>query len=140
MYKALAIWNGVLIALMVSFNGLLAESIGNNEALILIHLIGLMGTTIIFFVKREKFVSIKGLSPFLFTAGLIGIFNVTFNNICFIELGAALTLGLCLLGQLIASSIIDHFGLLGVKVNPLNLKKITGIIIMSIGIVIMIVI
>lgn len=140
MYRALAIWNGILIALMVSFNGLLAEAIGNNEALIIIHIIGLLGTSIIFIIKKEKFVSVKGLSPFLFTAGIIGIFNVTFNNMCFIELGAALTLGLCLLGQLIASTIIDHFGLLGVKVNPLNFKKIAGIIIMSIGIVIMILI
>lgn len=138
MYKALAIWNGILIALMVSFNGMLAGAIGNSEALILIHLIGLIGTSIIFIIKRQKFVSYKGLPLYLFLAGAIGIFNVTFNNLCFIELGAALTLGLCLFGQLLASSVIDHFGLLGVKVNPLNVKKLAGIVIMGIGIIIMI--
>lgn len=139
MFEFVAVFNGVLIALMISFNGLLSQEIGNNESLIIIHLVGLIGTTIIFIISRNKLKSIKGLPIYIFSGGAIGIFNVTLNNICFDKLGAALTISLGLMGQLIASMFIDHFGLLGVKQNKINIRKLTGITIMSIGIVVMIV-
>ncbi|QUH30915.1 DMT family transporter [Vallitalea guaymasensis] len=139
MFEFVAIFNGVLIALMISFNGLLSQQIGNNESLIIIHLAGLIGTSIIFLISRNKIKSIKGIPKYLFLGGAIGIFNVTMNNVCFDKLGAALTISLGLMGQLIASMCIDHFGLLGVKKNKINIRKLTGIAIMSIGIIVMIV-
>ncbi|GMQ65327.1 DMT family transporter [Vallitalea maricola] len=139
MFEFVAVFNGVLIALMISFNGLLAQQIGNNESLIIIHLVGLIGTSIIFLISRNKLQSIKGLPKYLFLGGAIGIFNVTMNNVCFDKLGVALTISLGLMGQLIASMCIDHFGLLGVKKNKINIRKLTGIAIMSIGIIVMIV-
>ncbi|MCT4545220.1 MAG: DMT family transporter [Vallitalea sp.] len=139
MCKIIAIFNGVLITFMIAVNGFLAGEIGNNASLICIHLIGLITLCIIFLIRKEKFKSIKGLSIYLFTGGAIGVFIVFFNNICFNNLGASLTLGLGLLGQLIASMLIDNFGLLGVKKNKINIRKLTGIGIMTIGIIIMIV-
>ncbi|GMQ57340.1 DMT family transporter [Vallitalea sediminicola] len=139
MFEFVAVINGVMIALMISFNGLLAQQVGNNESLIIIHLVGLIGTSIIFLISRSKLKSIKGLPKFLFLGGAIGIFNVTLNNVCFDKLGVALTISLGLMGQLIASMFIDHFGLLGIKKNKINIKKLTGIAIMSIGIVVMII-
>lgn len=139
MFEFVAVINGVMIALMISFNGLLAQQVGNNESLIIIHLVGLIGTSIIFLISRNKLKSIKGLPKFLFLGGAIGIFNVTLNNVCFDKLGVALTISLGLMGQLIASMFIDHFGLLGIKKNKINIRKLTGIAIMSIGIVVMII-
>ncbi|MCT4687227.1 DMT family transporter [Vallitalea sp.] len=139
MFEFVAVFNGVLIALMISFNGLLAQHIGNNKSLIIIHLVGLIGTSIIFLISRNKLKSTKGLPKYLFLGGAIGIFNVTMNNVCFDKLGVALTISLGLMGQLIASMSIDHFGLLGVKKNKINIRKLTGIAIMSIGIIVMII-
>lgn len=134
MYKMMAALDGVLIALMVVFNGLLASKTGNSQSLIIIHVVGLLGTTLLLIASRNKLKSIRGIPFYLFIAGALGIFNVLFNNISFLKLGATLTLCLNLLGQLIASMIIDHFGLLGQQVNKINSTKLLGISIMILGI------
>ena len=134
MYKMMATLDGVLIALMVVFNGLLASRTGNSQSLIIIHVVGLLGTTLLLIVSRNRLKSIRGIPFYLFIAGALGIFNVLFNNISFLKLGATLTLCLNLLGQLIASMIIDHFGLLGQQVNKINSTKLLGISIMILGI------
>lgn len=135
MYKMMAALDGVLIALMVVFNGLLASRTGNSQSLIIIHVVGLLGTTLLLIGSRNRLKSIRGIPFYLFIAGALGIFNVLFNNISFLKLGATLTLCLNLLGQLIASMIIDHFGLLGQQVNKINSTKLLGISIMILGII-----
>lgn len=135
MYKMMAALDGVLIALMVVFNGLLASKTGNSQSLIIIHVVGLLGTTLLLIGSRNRLKSIRGIPFYLFIAGALGIFNVLFNNISFLKLGATLTLCLNLLGQLIASMIIDHFGLLGQQVNKINSTKLLGISIMILGII-----
>ena len=135
MYKMMATLDGILIALMVVFNGLLASKTGNSQSLIIIHVVGLLGTTLLLIGSRNRLKSIRGIPLYLFIAGALGIFNVLFNNISFLKLGATLTLCLNLLGQLIASMIIDHFGLLGQQVNKINSTKLLGISIMILGII-----
>ncbi|WP_432667161.1 DMT family transporter [Wukongibacter baidiensis] len=140
MYKALATFDGVLIALMVAFNGLLASHIGNEQSLMVIHFIGLLGTIILLLGSRNRLQSLNGLPAYLFIAGALGIFNVLFNNLSFSALGATLTLSLNLIGQLITSMLIDHFGLLGLISNRINRTKLIGISIMVLGIISMMII
>jgi len=137
MYKSLAIFDGILVALMVSFNGLLAFQLGNGPSLIVIHGIGLLGTILLLLVSRTSLKSIRGLPVYLFMAGALGIFNVLFNNLSFTALGATLTLSLNLVGQLLASMVLDHFGLLGLALNRINSMKLLGITIMILGIFLM---
>ncbi|QUI24821.1 DMT family transporter [Vallitalea pronyensis] len=137
MYKMLAGLDGVLIALMVAFNGLLASAIGNEGALLAIHFIGLLGTCILLLGSRTKLKTVKGVPIYLFAAGALGIMNVLFNNQCFLALGAAVTLSLNILGQLLASTIIDYFGLLGLKKCPINKTKLAGMGMMVMGMIVM---
>ncbi|MNI28988.1 hypothetical protein D3C73_827930 [compost metagenome] len=52
-------------------------------------------------------------------------------------LGASLTLSLGLLGQSVASILIDHYGFLGAEVVKFNKQKLIGLIAISLGIFIM---
>lgn len=140
MYKFMATLDGVLIGLMVVLNGLLASKTGNTQSLVIIHGVGFLGSIVLLIGSRTCLKSIKGLSYYLFTAGALGIFTVLFNNISFLKLGATLTLCLNLLGQLFASMIIDHFGLLGQQINNVNFLKLLGVAIMTLGIIAMILI
>lgn len=137
MYKIMATLDGVLIGLMVVFNGLLASKIGNTQSLVIIHGVGLLGSIVLLIGSRTRLISIKALPYYLFIAGALGIFTVLFNNISFLKLGATLTLCLNLIGQLLASMIIDHFGLLGQQKNEINGIKLLGVAMMVVGIVAM---
>ena len=73
----------------------------------------------------------------MFTGGLIGILTVLFTNIGFMGLGVSLTVSLSLLGQLITSLVIDHFGYFNMTVVEFDKKKILGLIIIIAGIYVM---
>lgn len=137
MHKFSAAFIGVLIAIMVAFNGTLDSEVGTYLATIIIHLVGLITIIFILIFKREKFLVKEGIPRYLFSAGSIGVFVVAFNNICFSNLGASLTLSLGIIGQLLLSCIIDHFGLLGMKIYKFKKKKLIGFVIIFMGIVIM---
>lgn len=133
MFKGLAIFDGMLISLMVMVNGLLAMTLGDYAALIVIHITGLITITIILIMKRKK-ISISKVPFILLTGGAFGVFTLFSNSVCVGELGVTLTLGIGLLGQIIVSCIIDHFGLFGVKKYKFIPKKSIGIILMCVGI------
>ncbi|WP_105618818.1 DMT family transporter [Vallitalea okinawensis] len=137
MYKGFALLNGVLIAIMIALNSMLSMATDAFISLLIIHGVGLITISLIILFKRVKLVSLKGIPFYLLLAGAIGVISVFLNNAAFISIGAALTIGLGLYGQLIASVIIDHFGLLGMKKIPLNKKKLIGFAIMAFGILIM---
>lgn len=139
MFNILSIFIGILIGLMTSFNGILATYTGNYTSSVIIHFVGLIGVTFILFFNKAKLKFDRSIPLALYSAGVIGVFTVLFNNLTFVPLGATLTMALGLLGQTISSIIIDHFGLLGVTVSKFNSKKLIGLCIIIIGLIIMVI-
>lgn len=139
MFNILSIFIGILIGLMTSFNGILATYTGNYTSSVIIHFVGLIGITFILFFNKAKLKFDRSIPLALYSAGVIGVFTVLFNNLTFVPLGATLTMALGLLGQTISSIIIDHFGLLGVTVSKFNSKKLIGLCIIIIGLIIMVI-
>ncbi|WP_142337552.1 DMT family transporter [Bacillus sp. AFS059628] len=137
LYNFLSVFIGVLIAVMLPLNGILSELIGKYTASVVIHLVGLLAVIFILIVNKNKIHFDKSIPLFLYSAGAIGVFTVLFNNISFSVLGASITIALSLLGQSIASIVIDHFGLLGMKVAKFEKKKLIGLCFISSGIIIM---
>lgn len=139
MYKLYAAFVGILLAFMITFNGILAHYVGDYSALVIIHVVGLITLMPILFLKKEKKFKLKGIPIYLLSAGALGIFMVFFNNICFSFLGVSLTVSLGLLGQSITSCIIDHYGLFGMEVSKFHKEKLFGFLLVFIGIIIMVI-
>ncbi|MCB2291082.1 DMT family transporter [Clostridium sp. CS001] len=138
MYKASAVFIGILITIMVTFNGVLASSTGQYVSILIIHIVGLMAIIIILMFKREKIKLHRNIPLYLFSGGSIGVLVVFLNNLCFSYLGASLTLSLGLFGQLVLASFIDHYGLFGMDIYKFKKKKIIGFAIVFLGLVTMI--
>ena len=137
MYNLLSIFIGALIGIMVYFNGILSIYLGNYTSSVIVHLVGLIGIIIVLICAKSKLKFDRKLPLFLYSAGVIGVFTVLFSNIGFMSVGASLTIALSLLGQTISAIIIDHYGLLGVNAIKFNKKKLIGLSIIILGIVIM---
>lgn len=137
MYNFLSLFIGILISIMVAFNGHLSKGLGTYSSLVLIHLIGFIGVLAIIFYKKLR-VSFKNNLPlYLYSAGAISVFTVMFNNLTFAVLGVSLPLALGLLGQLLISLAFDHYGLLGMPKIKFNKKKFFGLSIITAGIIVM---
>ena len=137
MTKLISVMIGMLITLMITLNGSLATGTGNYTSSVLIHLIGLIGTVLVMVITKSRLKSQKKLPIYFYSAGVIGVATVLFNNISFQGFGVSLTVAIGLLGQSIASLIIDQFGFLGMKRISFDYKKTFGFMLILLGILVM---
>ena len=71
--------------------------------------------------------TVSGVHWTLWMAGLLGAFYVTATIVLAPRLGTALTFGLVVAGQLVMAVVMDHFGMFGMPVQPVNLPRIAGV-------------
>lgn len=128
---------GMLIAIMILFNATLSQAAGNYGSLVIIHFAGLVCISLIVVFKKLSIKSSEKLPILLYSAGVLGVITVLFNNISFVKLGMSATLSLGLFGQSLTSMVIDHYGFLEMKVARFNPRKLIGLFIIGIGIFIM---
>jgi bacterial/archaeal transporter family-2 protein len=71
----------------------------------------------------------------MWLGGLLGAFFVCASIVLPPRLEAT-TMGLFLAGQVIASIALDHFGLLGVTVQPASIPRLLGALLIIVGVTI----
>ncbi len=137
MYNILALLIGALISIMVSFNSGLEGYVGSTYSVVIIHAIGLIAILIVAAIKKEKIVIKEAIPFYLFLGGIFGVMLTLVNVITIGSIGVALTTSLAVFGQLVFSSLVDHFGLFGLTKYEFNPKKLVGLLIVFVGLVIM---
>ena len=137
MYNILALLIGALISIMVSFNSGLEGYVGSTYSVVIIHAIGLIAILIVAAIKKEKIVIKEAIPFYLFLGGIFGVMLTLVNVTTIGRIGVALTTALAVFGQLVFSSLVDHFGLFGLTKYEFNPKKLVGLLIVFVGLVIM---
>lgn len=79
--------------------------------------------------------SATALPWWIWSGGIMGAFFVAASTFFAPQLGATTMLALILAGQIVASVIFDHFGLLGYPLHPLNLQRSLGLLLLMSGVV-----
>lgn len=138
MYKGLALKTGVLLAIMLFFNGMLTSITGAYSSNLIFHLVGFLFILAICIVRKEKGLHFKEIPMVFFLPGVLSVLTIVLNNMCIPKLGITLTIGISLFGQLLISNLIDHFGLFEMKVNKFKKEKLIGFSIILVGIFAMI--
>ena len=70
----------------------------------------------------------------MYLGGLLRAFYVCASIVLTPRLGVATTIGLFLAGQVMASIVIDHFGLFGIPVQPASIPRILGALLIIVGV------
>lgn len=136
--SALSLASGIMIAVMVTANGLAAGIFGNWFSLIVIHSVGLLTAGIVLIFQKSLGNIFRGVPFGYLLGGAVGVITILLNNLCVNNIGVAMTLGLALVGQIIASAAAEHFGILGMKKKKMTLKKAPAYILIIAGAVMMI--
>lgn len=139
MNNFLAALSGILLSIMVTFNGLLTNKYDSYTASVIIHMVGLFSIILLLIVTKSNIKLQKATPIWEYSAGAIGVLTIIFFNLTFPVLGIAVPLALSLLGQSVSSIVIDHYGLLGIKKDKFDHKKIVGLLLIISGIVVMMV-
>lgn len=92
-----------------------------------------------FLLSRQEILALTALAGapwWAWAGGFLGAFFVTSSIILTPRLGAANTVSSILAGQIFASILLDHFGLLNLPVHAVTLPKIVGAVLVMIGVIV----
>lgn len=130
----LSFLSAACIAVMLVLNGKLTEVYDFYASTFIIHLVGLIATTVIMWFKKEKFRLGKAVPIILYTGGLIGVGTTIFNNAAYGKISVSAILALSLFAQAVTSLVIDHFGFFHMPVQKFNSGKLIGFLFTMLGI------
>jgi len=100
-----------------------------------------VGTTGLFFyalIVRIPWPATQTLAQlpwWLWSGGLLGAFLVAITILLVPKLGAATLMGCMIAGQMLASLLLDHYGVVGYPVHPATLWRVLGVILVVSGVV-----
>lgn len=133
MYSFLTLFAGGCQSAMASLNEMITGHLGMLGMSLAVHMIG--GILLIFYMKiavHEK-LKISGMPWYLYSAGFFGIFLVASSSYCIGTLGVSVMTCVSVVGQLVTSAVIDHFGWFSVPRVPFNKKRIPCFLIIVAG-------
>lgn len=140
-YPLLALAAGAALATQVALNGKLKAHLGTPVQATLISLaVGAVAALAICLIARYPWPDRASLLATPWSAwagGLLGVVYLSATVIVAPRLGVAATFGLVVVGQIVTALVMDHFGLLGVPVNPLSTWKLLGIALVIGGVVVL---
>lgn len=139
MYYFLALLTGVLISVMVAFNGQLTAAHGIYTASAVIHVTGLVFVSLLLIAKRELPFPLasRGIPFYLYLGGAAGVITVVLTNFAFGQITVSALLAMGLFGQSLSGIAVDQFGLFGMARHPFNRRKLIGLALMLSGIGVM---
>lgn len=137
MYYSMSLLAGMLISVMVVFNGSLNARVGQLAALVVIHSIGLAVIGLTMLAKGEK-PRFPKLPVYLYVGGFIGVLTTVFNNTAFGHISVSAMMALSLLGESLSGLAADHYGFLGIPKRAFRTEKLWGALLTLIGIAVMI--
>jgi bacterial/archaeal transporter family-2 protein len=136
-FYLLPIFAGIAITVQSGINSQLRAAIQHPlMAAFISFIVGTVALAIMLFFSKETFPELGQYSNvkwYQYSGGLLGAFVVTSTLIVVSRIGAANMFVLIIAGQLATAVIMDHFGVLGVKENPMNLQKLIGLVLVICG-------
>ena len=135
---ALGIVAGFGLAAQIGMNSQLRKVLHSaNTAALISFLVGTVGLIGLLLATRAELPSRDALASvpaWAWFGGLCGAFYVAISTVVATELGATSLLGLALAGQLATALLLDHFGWLGLPVNPITWTRIAGVALLAAGV------
>lgn len=128
---------GALLPTQAGMNYKLSQVVNSHILAALISfIVGTVGLAAYFFVFDFKTLSIQNMDSgpwWLWLGGLCGAFYVAMTIIAAPKLGATVMFTLFLTGQMAASLVLDHYGLIGFPVKEFSEWRIFGVILVVCG-------
>jgi transporter family-2 protein len=126
---------GIAIGIQGPLTSLIGQRLGPLESVFIVHLGGAIAAAVPLLALRGGVLGQWHTLPwYAFLSGALGLIIVTMITFTMPRLGSTATVALAVVGQLIIGVTIDHFGLLGVAVRPVDLSRVLGVLVLLVGV------
>jgi transporter family-2 protein len=128
----LAVLAGMAVGTQAGINGALGKKVGTLEGALISFGIGTVSLLLLaIFFGKGNILSAVSVPKWQLTGGLLGAFYVFVMVLIVPQIGAASAIIAIIVGQLLITSAIDHFGWIGAKQIPLDWRRIIGLVLMA---------
>jgi transporter family-2 protein len=126
---------GIAVTLQAQFMGIMDKSIGTLESVFITYGSGGLIVGIAMLISRGGNLSAWGSVPlYALTSGVLGLIIVGTIGYSTPRLGLVTAFTILVASQFIAGALLDHFGILGAELRPINLSRLAGIGVMLLGV------
>ena len=135
-HSAIMLAAGIGIPVLAALNAALGRFIGSPAmAATVLFVVAFMTALIVVLITAPQAVGKVASAPkHLLLGGVLIAFYVLSITWIAPVIGVGNAVFFVLIGQMIAAAIIDHFGLFGAQVSPLNITRASGIMVMAFGV------
>ncbi|MGZ2258669.1 DMT family transporter [Roseobacter sp. A03A-229] len=135
-YALIMLVAGIGIPMLAALNAALGVRIGSPAAAAtVLFAVAFVSSAAVMVLTGPQALSEVALAPrHLFLAGVLIAFYVLSITYVAPTFGVGNAVFFVLLGQLISTALIDHFGLFGARVSPIDAKRALGISLMAAGV------
>ena len=137
-YLVFLILAGIFQGFMVSLNGQLGNYYSLMGVCFFVHAIAAVLLFLFITLKEKKRITFLGVPKYVYVVGFMGVTLVATTSWCTLQIGATAMLSLSVIGQMIASAIVDHFGWFNVVKKPFHWKQIPCYIMVLAGVLIVV--
>lgn len=134
----LGIAAGAVLPIQAALNARVGHAVGSPIAAAFISfLVGglaLLGIVVAQGTTMQQITQLRALPPLTLAGGLLGTVYVTGVTVLAPRLGATLTVGLVIIGQLLLALTLDQFGWLGLTTHPLSGLRALGMLLLLLGV------
>lgn len=132
----IAALGGIAVSLQAQFMGLIDKRVGTLESMFLTYGIGGLLIALIVLLQRGHNLSAAwdALPWYAWTSGLLGLVIVGTIGFSTPRLGLVTALAIIVGAQFATGAVIDHFGLFGADVRPLDLARVAGLGLILVGV------
>ena len=125
---------GIAVALQAQFMGLMDQHIGTLESVFITYAGGGVLVGIAMLLSRGGNLATWQTVPwYTLSSGLLGLVIVGAIGYGTARLGLVTSMTIIIAAQFFTGAVIDHFGLLGAELRPLNVARLTGVGLMLLG-------
>ena len=137
-YYILALISGILMPTQAAINNRLSGEVNSPVLAAFISfavgVVALFVYILITGIPLNNLSAAKNAPAIAWTGGLCGAFFVAGTVFLVPRLGVTLTFSILILGQMLATLPIDHFGFLGTTVRQINIPRIIGVLLVLLGV------
>jgi transporter family-2 protein len=125
---------GVAVGLQGPLTSLMSQHVGTMGSVFIIHLGGaLMAGALLLALGGGGLSAWRSVPWYALGAGVLGLVVLSGVSYTIPRIGVATTVTLIIVAQLILSTLLDHFGLLGTSVRTIDASRILGIAVLFLG-------
>jgi transporter family-2 protein len=134
-YSLVMLIAGVGIPIMAALNARLGTALGSPLLAVFI-LIVISAVLMTFYMTASGFpaLSLPAIPAYYYLGGLFFILYIVSITAIAPHFGVGNAVFFVLLGQLVSSALIDHFGLFGAVRTPLDLTRLAGLVLMAVAV------